>query len=370
MNIATIASLFLRPQDGNANQDAESATPDAGTPDTTAAPDASAPEATDAAPAGDQEWLWEEHEGSFFFPEQASEFAPGVDSLYDAIFWVSTAFFIGIVAAMIWFVIVYRKRPGYKAQKSPSHNTPLEIAWSVLPSLILVYFFVAGVWGFMDMRVPPDQTYTIRVYAKQWSWRFVYPDGEESNVLHIPANTPVRFQMQSEDVIHSFYVPAFRQKWDIVPGRYSQTWVNATEAGTYRLYCTEYCGDSHSTMRTTTVVHDLSWNEMMDKIRWKYPDHTPVENGERIYKIKGCNGCHSIDGSAKTGPTFLDQYGTERDVTSGKRTMDDEYIRESILNPAREIRSGYANQMPTFQGKLSNEEIDYLIEFIKSKKSG
>lgn len=320
-----------------------------------------------------QEWLWTEHNGSMFFPEQASSFAAATDSLYDIIFWVSTAFFILIVGAMIWFVIAYRKRPGYKQQYSPSHNTTLEIAWSVLPSLILVLFFVKGVWGFMDMRVAPVEAddYTIRVYAKQWAWQFVYPDGEVSDVLHIPANTPIKFTMQSEDVIHSFFVPAFRQKWDIVPGRYSKTWVNATEPGEYRLYCTEYCGDAHSIMRTHCVVHDSSWKEMMDKIRWKYEDHDPVENGERIYRIQGCASCHSIDGSVKTGPSFQGQYGTDREVMVGGAstsvTMDDDYIRESIYNPAAKIRVGFSNQMPTFQGKLSNEEIDYLIAFIKSQ---
>lgn len=361
MNIASIFTLFARQDDGGA----ETSTPENATNET---PDAGAEAAADATAAAEQEWLWEEHNGSYFFPEQASDFGKPIDSLYDLIFWVSMVFFILIVGAMVYFVVVYRKRPGYVQQKSPSHNTVLEVAWSVIPSLILVLFFIKGVWGFMDMRVAPDETYTIKVYAKQWSWRFVYPDGEESDVLHIPKNTPVRFVMQSEDVIHSWYVPAFRQKWDIVPGRYGTTWVNATQEGEYRLYCTEYCGDSHSTMRTYTVVHDLSWKEMMDKIRWRYPDHSAEENGERLYKIKGCNGCHSVDGTAKTGPTFQGQFGTERDYNGGTVKMDEEYIRESILNPAAKIRSGFANQMPTFQGKLSNEEIDYLIAYIESKK--
>lgn len=330
-----------------------------------------APEGAAEETAQATEWLWREHNGSFFFPEQASHFAPSVDSLFDIIFWVSTAFFVLIVAAMVWFVIAYRKRPGYTPEPSPSHNTALEIAWSVGPSLILVFFFVTGVWGFMDMRIPPAaaEDYTIRVYAQQWAWRFVYPNGEVSDVLHIPANTPVNFQMQSEDVIHSFYVPAFRQKWDIVPGRYSQTWVNATEVGEFRLYCTEYCGDGHSIMRTRAVVHEGSWDEMMNEIRWRYKEHSPEENGERLYRIQGCASCHSLDGSTKTGPSFKGQYGTERTTTAGESVeMNDEYIIESIRNPAAKIRQGFSNQMPTFEGKLSSEEIDYLIDFIKAQK--
>lgn len=318
------------------------------------------------APDEFREWS-----GSYWFPEKASEFAAPVDFLFHFILWIVLISLAGITVAMILFVVRYRKRPGYVQEDSVSHNTVLEITWSVFPSLILVVLFIWGVWGFMDSRVPPDDAYEIQVVASQFAWEFTYPNGEKSVDLHLPKDVDVKFLLSSKDVLHSFFIPAFRQKRDCVPGRYAKTWVRATIPGTYRLYCAEYCGDGHSLMKRDVIVHDMSWDEMMEKIKWKYEDHSALENGQRVYMIR-CAGCHSEDGTAKTGPSFLEtstNMGGKVALRDGSQVdVDENYLRESILNPAAKIRAGYQNQMPSFQGQLSEDEIGFVIAYIKSLK--
>ncbi len=307
--------------------------------------------------------------GSFWFPEQASDFAAYNDDLFHLILWICLANFIPMMLILVWFCIKYRKRKGYVQEKSTSHNNAIEIAWSVLPSLILLVLFLKGVYGFMDSRVPPEDAYQIQVQASQFAWNFTYPNGEQTEELHVPKDVDVKFLISSKDVLHSFFIPAFRIKRDAVPGRYVTAWARATKTGRYRLYCAEYCGDGHSLMKKTVVVHDLTWDEMMKKIEWKEEDHTSIENGERQYKIR-CAGCHSIDGSKKTGPSFQDtssKFGQEVAMTNGSKVkIDESFIRESILEPAKNVRSGFTNQMTSFQGQLNDEQIGHLIDYIKS----
>lgn len=302
----------------------------------------------------------------YFFPDQASEFAPQIDNLYMAIFWISTFFFVLIVALMCYFVVKYRRRPGVKPEPSASHNTTIEILWSVLPSIILVWIFYEGAVGFLDQRIIPDGAEEIQVEASSFAWTFTYPNGDTTDSLHLVQNRPVKLTLRSRDVLHSFFVPAFRQKMDVVPGRFTYFYAVPNRIGRYRVYCTEYCGDGHSIMKTYCQVHATDADRLQNT-EWKKAEKPPSINGQRIYKIY-CAGCHYIDGRRNTGPPLNEVWGTERTFTdSSRRIADENYIRDSIYDPNKEIVAGYEAKMPTFKGKLSEEDINHVIAFLKLK---
>lgn len=313
-------------------------------------------------------------DGSFAFQPQASSFAAGVDFLFYAITAISAVFFVLIVAILLYFVMKYRRRPGVEVIPSPHHNTALEVAWSVLPAGILVYIFGAGFLGWLDMKSAPENAYEINVEAKSWNWSFTYPkaEGLQIDSLHVPLDESIKLNMMSTDVIHSLYVPAFRVKQDLVPGRNTTTWFKATRAGEYRLYCTEYCGQKHSLMAADVVVHEPGtfeiWaQEEIDKLN----DLPPIELGALMYKRQGCIQCHSIDGSTegKAGPSFYQTYGTEQKLATGEVVkVDDAYIRESILEPMAKVRAGYNPVMPSYKGKMKERQLLGVIEYIKSLK--
>ncbi len=313
------------------------------------------------------EYQW----GDYFFPVQAAEGAAENDFLFWAILWISTLFFVLIVVLMLYFAWKYRRRPGHeKALPSSSHNTSLEIIWSVIPSIILVWIFYAGANGYFQSRVAPESAEDIWVTAQQFSWTFTYADGDSTpSELHLVVNRPVKFTMESRDVLHSFFIPAFRQKQDIVPGRYTYTWVKPTKIGTFRLYCAEYCGDNHSLMIANVTVHATEEDrKAATKWDWDlYAQTDPVKNGQRLFQLN-CAGCHKIDGQRSTGPPLNGIWGKQEPVLSGTRLVDEEYIRESILNPNAEIVSGYTtpSQMQSFDGKLNDDQIMWLIFYIKS----
>lgn len=309
---------------------------------------------------------------SLSFPTQASTFAEKSDWLYHAIFWISFAFFAVIIVLMVYFVIKYRRRDGEPAERSPSHNTWLEVTWTVVPCVLLVWMFYEGALGFLDLRTPPDDALEIQVRAKQWSWAFTYPNGETYDTLHLALNEPVKFRMRSDDVLHSFFIPEFRQKWDVVPGRFNETWAIPTRTSTaenpFRLYCAEYCGDSHSKMKSDVIVHDMTWKEIIDKyLTWDPTKKQPFENGEHYYKSFGCIGCHSIDGSTKVGPSFKGFWKTEVQTDKGMVLVDENYVTKSIQEPIAEVRTGFKPQMPNvFNGrKLNIDEIEAIIAYIK-----
>ena len=310
-----------------------------------------------------------EHAGSYWFPENASTFANDVDGLFMLIFWVSLVFFAGIVGAMVYFVIKYRDRPGHKAEKSASHNTALEIAWSVLPGFLLIWFFVDGARGYFNQRIVPGDAEQIQVIGRQFNWEFHYPNGDSTPDLHLVRNRPTQFVMESRDVLHSFFVPAFRQKQDLVPGRYTYCWVKPTKEGVFRLYCTEYCGDSHSQMKTNVTVHNTP-EERDAATFYDWPGQTPIENGKRLFNMK-CAGCHNPNEEKKTGPGLGGIWGKQETLSDGSTVIvDDNYFRESLLNPAAKLVSGYQNQMTSFQGKLNDDQIFWLRAYIKTLTSG
>ena len=309
----------------------------------------------------------------YWFPEQASGFAAEVDYLFMGIFWISAIFFAGIVGTMVYFCLKYRRKGGkIEPQPSPSHNTAVEILWSVLPSILLVWMFYVGAEGFYQMEFPREDAEEIQVIAYQFGWQFIYPDGDTSSELHLVQDKPAILKMQSKDVLHSMYVAAFRQKQDVVPGRYTYAYIEPTKVGQYRLSCNEYCGDGHSKMRTMAEVH-VSEEDRKANTEWINAEYTPWENGQRIYQIH-CAGCHNVNGQAATGPALNDTWERTATFADGSSAVaDSQYVMESILKPSEKIVSGYGaagsvSKMNSFQGILGPEDINYVIEYLKYLK--
>lgn len=318
-----------------------------------------------------------------WFPQSASTFAHDHDMLFLFIFWISVFFFVLLMGLSLIFVIKYRRMPGKPQQRSMAHNTPLELTWSIGPLAILAVIFFWGFDKFMDMHVTPADAEVIDLTAFQWGWEMNYENGasatEFSNIIGtvdspifaIPVGKPIKLRMISRDVIHSFWAPNFRVKFDVFPNRYTTMWFEATEPGDHHVFCAEYCGAQHSEMAAI-----LRAMPPADYAQWKVDNAIsgesmpPVELGKRLYVTKACNSCHSVDGSAKTGPTWQGTYGTERTVlVNGSPqtvTIDDNYIRESILDPEAKIAQGYPNQMLSYQGQLKDFELTALVAYIKS----
>ncbi len=306
--------------------------------------------------------------GSFWMPREGSTIAPTVDRIFFGILWIAVFFFALIVVLMTIFVFKFRRRPENPPGQGPTHNTPLEITWTAIPLAIVFGIFYFGFKGFIDMAVSPANAYEIQVTAQRWKWMFTYPNGYVDENLHVPADTPVRLLMQSEDVIHSFYVPDFRLKRDVVPGRYNKTWFRAPKPGEYQIFCAEYCGTGHSDMLAMVVVHPPGgferWLADAANLVAKLP---PAEAGARLYKMRGCAQCHSIDGSAGIGPTFKGVFASRVALQTGAAvTADEDYVRESILDPQAKVVAGFAPVMPTYKGRLKDDEITAIIAYLKT----
>jgi cytochrome c oxidase subunit 2 len=307
--------------------------------------------------------------GSFWLPPARSTFAPAVDNLFYLVLGVSIFFFALIVGLMTLFVIRYRQRPEPIDRHGPTHNTALEITWTTIPVLIVIVIFYRGFVTYIDERTSPRNAYDIRVSARQWKWNFQYPNGFIADELHVPVDETVRLTMSSDDVIHSLFIPAFRLKMDVVPGRYTTTWFRAVAPGDYELLCAEYCGTGHSDMVTKVVVHKPGEFEPWLKQAGDFIKNLPpAQAGRKVYELRGCKQCHSTDGSVGTGPSFQGIYGETHHFTDGSsEVVDDNYIRESILDPQAKIREGFQGVMPRIKG-ITDQEITVLIEFIKSLK--
>ncbi|MCR4413346.1 MAG: cytochrome c oxidase subunit II [Thermoguttaceae bacterium] len=309
--------------------------------------------------------------GTFWLPPQSSSTARYVDAAFHLVLGISTFFFLLIVALMVVFVLRYRRRPGVGPAKSPSHSTALEITWSVIPLGLVVVIFSLGFYGYMEIRTAPRTAYEILVTAQKWKWTFRYPNGYEDPELHVPVDEPVRLVMQSQDVIHSLFIPAFRLKMDVVPGRYTTTWFRAIAPGEYDLTCTEYCGTGHSDMVTKVVVHAPGeFEPWLRKADEQAQSLAPVDAGRRLVTQR-CASCHSVDGTQvpNGGPSFKGIFGQTHTFTKGPpQVVDENYLRESILDPSKRIREGYEDRMSTFRGQLTDKQITNIIEYIKSLK--
>jgi cytochrome c oxidase subunit 2 len=318
-----------------------------------------------------------------WFPEGASSFAPQVDFLFTVILWICIVFFVPIVIAMGYFMWVYRERPGYRGSPEALHNTAIEITWTVVPTMVVVWVFWEGAMGYLDMARIPKGTVDVNVTAKKWQWAFKYENGGEHEVIPVenasvkelpllvlPVDRDIKMIMRSDDVLHSFYIPAFRAKRDVVPGRYNYMWFHTTKEGLYDLFCTEYCGDNHSQMNAKVkVVSQEEYKKALEKAIQEPED--PLERGRLLYKRQGCSTCHNAgaEGASGPGPSYNGSWGKPVQLESGTEVaFDENYVRESILNPQAKARKGYgkASPMNSYAGKLKDDQIDALITFIKS----
>lgn len=339
-------------------------------------------------------WWIPTAEAQSFMPPAATEVAKSVDSIYGFLLISSLISFIIIMGGFIYFVNKYRRRGSDDKTAYITHDHTLEFIWSFIPFVIFMVCFAWGAKVYLDMREVPKNAMEIHVVGKKWDWEFIYKNGrkvlsdvdEEGNkipsTMVVPVNKPVRLIMTSSKVnpadkkdravLHSFFVPAFRVKQDIVPGRYTQLSFTPNRTGEFWIFCTEYCGTGHSNMLgKVKVVEETAFND------WVIGDESAgggeaslADKGKDIYRTRACIGCHSVNGTKMTGPTWKGLYGSTRNFADGSSTKaDDNYIKESILNSNKKIVEGYApNQMPSYQGQLTDDDVTAVIEFIKTLK--
>jgi cytochrome c oxidase subunit 2 len=315
------------------------------------------------------------------FPQQASTVAPHVDGLYFFLVGISV-FFAGLIFILvIYFAVKYRRR---SADEPPPPYIPsdfrLEIAWSVVPFIIVMIVFYWGASVYFRMTRPPENALEILVVGRQWMWKFQHPDGQrEINQLHVPIGRPVKLTLASEDVIHSFFVPAFRVKMDAVPGRYTNVWFEPTKTGRFHLFCAEYCGNLHAGMIGRIVVLEpQAYEEWLEGGRitppgsapgappLTSPEGSPVAEGQRLFQDLGCATCHRLE-RQEVGPVLTNLFGAQVRLQDGQTVSADEnYLRESILRPQAKIVAGFTTLMPSYQGRVNEEQLLQLIAYIKS----
>ena len=310
-----------------------------------------------------------------FMPHAGTALAEDIDKLFVAVTWLSVFLFVLIVGAAGYWTYKHRRQPGdEKKLSTPTyHNPAIEIFWAVGPLLVCLGLFHWGVVQYFNLRVAPGGSEEVKVRGRKWAWEFEYANGKVTDKLNVPVGKPVRLIMTSQDVIHSFFVPDFRIKQDVIPGRYSTVWFEAREVGENQVFCTEYCGASHSDMLTKVVVMpQKDFKDWLDKDDDTDKDGKPIplaDIGKKIYEGKACNTCHSLDGSAKVGPSFKGLWGRQETMTDGTTvTVDENYVRESILQPSAKVVKGYQPVMPTFQGSVKERQILGVIEFLKAQK--
>src|SRR5271168_5227242 len=297
------------------------------------------------------------------WPPGASTMAGPVDALYIFLVLLSLAMTVAIFATILVFVAKYRRRKGVEAEQIHG-SVALELGWSIIPLMIFMLIFAWGAVIFYQERTPPRSSAEVYIVAKQWMWKIEHAEGQrEINALHVPVGRDVRLIMTSQDVIHSFYIPAFRIKQDVLPGRYTVEWFRATKPGVYHLFCAEYCGTQHSGMVGSIVVQEPAQYEA-----WMNGGSTgPLSaSGEKIFAELGCATCHRADTQGR-GPNLQGVFGKPVQLEDGRTvTADENYVRECILDPGAKIVKGFKPVMPTFQGLVSEEQVNALVAYIKS----
>jgi cytochrome c oxidase subunit II len=301
------------------------------------------------------------------FPEQASTVAPQVDALFFFILGITGFVAIAVAVVIIYFAIRYRRMPGARPPRILG-SMQLEVTWSIIPFLIFLIMFGWGAHVYFAQTQPPDDAIEVYVVGKQWMWKIQHQGGQsEINELHVPVNQPVKLTLTSEDVVHDFFVPAFRNKVDVLPGRYVHTWFQATKTGTYHLFCAQYCGTNHAGMIGKVIVM-----EQADYETWlnSKAQGSLALKGRNLFLKLQCVTCHSADARARA-PVLENLYGRTVHLRGGKTVLADEgYIRESILKPEAKIVEGWDPIMPTFKGEVSEDEMIQLIEYLKSLRPG
>jgi cytochrome c oxidase subunit II len=303
--------------------------------------------------------------GTPLFPEAASSMAGRVDALYFFLLGITAFFSVLIAGLIVFYAVKYRRRSADSVGKQVHGGLVLEITWTVIPLLITMVIFVWGASVFFAMTHPPAGTLDIYVVGKQWMWKFQHLDGQrEINELHVPVGRDVKLIATSEDVIHDVFVPAFRIKADVIPGRYVSLWFRATKPGRYHLFCAEYCGTKHSGMTGEVIVMEPT--EYQAWLSGGAQSGSLADAGQKLFNELACNTCHRPDAQGR-GPVLDGLLGKTVTLQSGEMVVADEaYLRESILNPSAKITAGYQPIMPTFQGLVSEEQLLQLIEYVKS----
>jgi cytochrome c oxidase subunit 2 len=300
-----------------------------------------------------------------FFPTAASTTAAQVDLLYFFLLGLSALVLAIVFLPMLYCLFKYRR--GKKANRKPlqASTMKIELTWTLIPTFIAMGLFAWGADVYFYQEVPPANTLDVNVIGKQWMWKIQHQEGNrEINELHIPVGRAVKLTLASEDVIHSFFIPAFRIKQDVVPGRFTTEWFKATRAGAYRFYCSEYCGADHAKMRG--MVYVMQPSEYTDWLSHGAPQNTLAQSGAVLFRELGCSGCH-VNSSAVHAPPLEGLYGKLVPLSDGTfARVDDKYIRDHILLPASQVPAGYQPVMPTFQGRISEEQLLELIAYIKS----
>lgn len=331
-----------------------------------------------------------------FMPPAATEIASHVDSIYSFLLWTSLFFFILLIGGMIAFVIIYRRRSGADKTAYITHNHVLEFLWSFIPFCIFIFCFAWGWMVFHQMRAMPENALEVHVVGKKWGWRFIYKNGREiidgvdsdgnrtPATLVVPVGRPVKLILSSEKVnpgsnedprdravLHSFFIPAFRIKQDVVPGRYTAEWFEAAKTGVFHVFCSQYCGQGHYSMSAAIKVVPQAEYEEWISGETAGPGATVslADQGRSLYASRACIGCHTVNGSAGTGPTWKGIWGQKVSTDKGEVLIDENYVRESILYPNAKIVTGFQGGiMPSYAGQLKDDEINSIIEFIKTLK--
>lgn len=305
--------------------------------------------------------------------EQGSSFAYKVDYAHDIVTIISVICTVAIVGVMLYFAIIYRQRNGVDHETPAIEgNNTLEVIWTVFPTIVCIWVAWLGYDSFVDIRTVPEGAMEVNVTGRKWAWDFQYKNGKQTtNELVVPVDEPVKLVMTSKDVLHSFFVPVMRTKMDVIPGRYSYEWFKPVKTGDFQVFCTEYCGNQHSGMRARLkVLPRAEFDRWLadDSEARKLAALNPADRGRELYQGKQCVTCHSLDGSPKVGPSWLNIFGKEGKLANGESYKADEnYIRESILNPQAKTVQGYpAMGMPSYQGQLSDDDITALIAFMKT----
>lgn len=293
-----------------------------------------------------------------------------VDTAFYVIFAISGFALAGIAVAMVWFVWRYNRKRQPVPLSQKDHNLWLEAVWTVIPTILVMLMFWYGWEGYLSLRRIPDDAMHIKASARMWSWLFTYDNGKSADKLYVPVGQPVKIELVAEDVLHAFYIPAFRVKRDMVPGMVNWVWFTADKAGSYDLFCAEYCGVGHSAMVTTVeALPLLEFREWLAATTEAAAD--PLARGAEMAQQQGCLGCHSLDGSRRIGPSFKGLFGQPREVTRDGRsvtvTADAAYLQRAIREPAAEVIVGYPPVMPPFTD-LSEADLQALITWLESLK--